>query len=69
MERTRVSSSNIASIGYDSASSTLEVEFNESGVYVYFDVPAHAYDALMAAPSHGKYFSAFIKQTYRFAKR
>ena len=37
MIRQPVSSSNIRSIGYDSMSSTLEIEFHSGGVYQYFN--------------------------------
>ena len=68
MDRVPVSSSNLASVGYDAANSTLEVEFRRGGLYQYFDVPAHEHESLMHAPSHGEYFSAHIKNTYRCAK-
>jgi len=68
MDRTPVSSSNIRSIGYDSGSGTLEIEFNSGPVYQYFDVPESEYDGLMAASSHGTYFNASIKHAYQFVK-
>lgn len=68
MVRTSVSSSNIASIGYDPGSQTLEIEFLKSGIYQYFDVPISAHSNLMAAGSHGEYFNANIKGSYRYAK-
>ena len=39
MNRKPVRSSNISSIGYDSESKTLEIEFHSGGVYQYFNVP------------------------------
>ena len=68
MERESVSSSNIASIGYEENSETLEIEFLNGGVYQYFDVPKQVYDGLMGADSHGKYLAANIKGTYRYSK-
>ena len=62
MERERVSSSNLASVGYDQGSMTLEVEFNHGGVYQYSSVPEHVYDGLMNASSHGQYFDAHVKK-------
>ena len=61
MDRVPVSSRNLASVGYDAANSTLEVEFREGGLYQYFDVPAHEHGALMQASSHGEYFSALLE--------
>ena len=68
MERQSVQSSNIASIGYDEDSSTLEIEFLSGGVYQYFDVPINIYQGLMAASSHGQYFAQQIKGHFRFVK-
>lgn len=65
MERQAVSSSNIASVGYDPNSETLEVEFLKSGkVYEYYNVPAFMHERLMEAPSVGVFFNAEIKNTY-----
>ena len=69
MERQYVSSSNIASIGFDPDHMILEIEFLNGAVYQYYDVPQSIYDGLMAADSHGKYFAASIKKGgYRFAQ-
>ena len=69
MQRNSVSSSNLASIGYDVPTKTLEVEFNHGGVYQYFDVPQDEYEALMSADSHGKYFVANIRNDYEVLLR
>ena len=68
MERVSVSSSNIASIGYEEESATLEIEFLNGGLYQYFDVPIFVYEELMAADSHGKFLAASIKGNYRYSK-
>jgi hypothetical protein len=68
MQRRSVSSKNIASIGYEEASETLEVEFLNSTLYQYFNVPIGVYEELMSAPSHGSYFNACIKGQYSFEK-
>lgn len=68
MERQVVSSSNIASIGYDEATSTLEVEFLNGSIYHYYDVPHNEYQNLMQAESHGKYLAAHIKGRYRYSR-
>ena len=67
MERTAVQSSNIISIGYDSNSSTLELEF-KNGIYQYFGVPQNIFDDLMNAGSKGSYFLQNIKNTYPCTK-
>ena len=58
MERQPVSSSNLASVGYEEASATLEVEFVDGGIYQYFGVPSEVHAGLMAAGSHGTYFGS-----------
>ncbi|NND23547.1 MAG: KTSC domain-containing protein [Acidimicrobiia bacterium] len=68
MERESVSSSNIASIGYDSENEILEVAFNHGGIYQYSAVPSNVYKELMSAPSHGVYFSANIRNVYDYVK-
>lgn len=69
MERQIVSSSNLASIGYEAGNEILEVEFNHGGVYQYFDVPQDVYQELMDASSHGVYFSANIRNDYEYEKQ
>lgn len=68
MERTPVSSSNIASVGYDPESATLEVEFHDGSIYQYFDVPAHVAEGLVTTSSVGSYLAAHIKGVYRYAR-
>lgn len=68
MNRKPVSSSNIHSIGYDSKSRTLEIEFHSGDIYQYFNVPESIYNALMSASSQGSYFSRHIKDQYQWTK-
>ncbi len=69
MERQYVSSSNIASIGYDASDMILEVEFLNGAIYQYYDVPQSVYDGLMSASSHGSYLDAYVKKGgYRYSK-
>ncbi len=69
MKRQSVDSSSIASIGYDKKSKILEIEFKHGGIYQYMDVPVEIYEELMNADSHGKYFSANIRNDYDYIKR
>ena len=63
MRRVTLSSTSIASIGYDPKAKELELEFRESGdVYRYFDVPRGEYIAFMAADSKGTYLNQVFKQ-------
>lgn len=71
MRRQPVDSSNIASIGYDERSQTLEVEFKNGTTYQYFDVPERTARELIDNPSggsHGKYLNEYIKGNYRYSR-
>lgn len=68
MNRKPVKSSNIASIGYDDNSSTLEIEFKNGTVYQYFDLPEREYKGFIGAESHGTYLAQSIKGRYRYSK-
>jgi len=68
MIRQTVSSSNIRSIGYDVKFQTLEIEFQDGGIYQYLNVPESIYNALMSASSHGSYFHRSIKDQYQSTK-
>lgn len=68
MDRRVVQSSNVAAIGYDDASNTLEVEFNNGAVYQYFGVPANLYNLMMEAPSKGQFLNANIKNAFPFSR-
>lgn len=57
-----VSSSDIASIGYENG--TLHIRFRSGGLYAYFGVPQSVYSDLMNAPSKGQYFHAHIRGRY-----
>ena len=68
LNRAPVVSSNIASIGYDSTSAILEVEFNNGSVYQYFDVPPFEYEGLMSSDSQGSFLNQKIKYFYNYLK-
>jgi KTSC domain len=68
MLRVPVSSTTIASIGFDRRKRELEIEFRATGdVYRYFDVPGLEHSAFMAAESKGTYLNQVFKsQGYRY---
>lgn len=68
MKREHVESSNIESIGYDSNSQTLEIEFLNGSIYQYFDVPMNIHEGLLNADSQGKYLAHSIKGNFRYSK-
>ncbi len=64
MRRRPVSSSVLASVGYDAARRILEVEFLHHGIYRYVGVESAILRALLAAESKGRYFQARIRDRY-----
>ncbi len=68
MERYSVASSNIASIGYDAGTETLEVEFLSGSIYQYYNVPQNIYDQLMQAGSKGRFLNTYIKNAYPYSR-
>jgi hypothetical protein len=68
IQRQPVNSSDIASIGYDEAGETLEIEFKATGVYRYFSVSKNVYEEFARTPSPGKYFLQHIKGKYAWEK-
>ncbi len=68
MVRQPVESSNLKSVGYDPGTKTLEIEFQNGGVYQYHEVPQTVYRELMNADSHGRYFISAIKGAFPFTR-
>jgi hypothetical protein len=68
MERTYVDSSNLESVGYDSNSNILEVEFKNGTLYQYTGVPEHIFPELIAASSVGVYFNENIRNNYDYQR-
>jgi hypothetical protein len=68
MQMKNVNSSNVAAIGYDNATQTLQVEFKNGSTYQYFDVPEAIYNGLDDATSVGSYLNAHIKGSFRFSR-
>ncbi len=64
MQRKDVTSSMIRSIGYDAATSVLEIEFNNGAVWQYSNFTEGTWYEFESAESHGKYFHANIKGSY-----
>ncbi|SDD31338.1 KTSC domain-containing protein [Actinokineospora iranica] len=64
MDRMPVSSSTVASVGYDATRRILEVEFRNGGVYQYLDVPKKVYWQFVSAKSPGTYLNGEIKDAY-----
>lgn len=67
-EMRKVSSSMINSIGYESKTQKLRIEFSKGQEYVYFDVPSHVYRDLMSASSVGRHFIANVRDYYQYER-
>jgi hypothetical protein len=61
-----VESSTLASVSYDEAQELLQLEFCGGAVYQYFGVPAVVHQALLGAPSKGRYFNHAIRGRFRY---
>jgi len=64
MERMAVDSSSVRSVGYDPATSELELEFHNGRIYRYQAVPMAAYRLLLRAPSIGEFVNKQIKPRF-----
>ena len=64
MERKRVNSTTIRSVGYEARSRTLEIEFSSGAVMQYERVSAEVHRSLLAAPSITSYFRDHIEESY-----
>jgi len=68
MNREYVSSTDIASIGYDEPTQTLEVEFTNGSVYQYYNIAVGLYEQFKAAPSKGQFLNAYIRTAYPYSR-
>ena len=61
-----VESTTLATIGYDENLKRLQLEFCSRAVYLYFGVPAAVFEALLDAPSKGRYFNGTIRGRFPY---
>jgi hypothetical protein len=64
MDRKKVSSSSIRSVGYDERNRVLEVEFNDGRVNQYSGVSAEVHRRLVSAPSIVSYFRDNVEESF-----
>lgn len=64
MDRKKVSSSKIRSVGYDERNRLLEIEFNDGSVYQFTGVSPEVHRRLMAAPSIASYYQDKIEEEF-----
>ena len=68
MKVTAVESSTLATIAYDKTRELLQLEFNSHAFYQYFGVPATVHEALVHAPSKGRYFNQSIRGRFPYRR-
>ena len=68
MERKPVNSSNVASVGFDKATRTLEIGFHNGGVYQYAGVHPNTHRHLMNAPSKGTFVWKNVRDRFPYQK-
>jgi lysyl-tRNA synthetase class 2 len=61
-------SSVIDEVRYSDLSHTLEIQFQNGSIYLYFEVPEALYQELKSAPSQGQYFNAKIRNEYSYRR-
>jgi hypothetical protein len=64
-----IDSTLLASVSYDVAESTLQLEFRDGAIYRYYAVPAAIHNGLLAADSKGAYFNRKIRNCFPYARR
>lgn len=67
MQRQKVESSNIVSIGYNEQEKVMDVEFAGSAVYRYKEVAKSTFDDLMSSESKGRFIRSIIT-THKYHK-
>ena len=61
-------SKTMRSVGYESKTKILEIEFQSGDVYQYLGVPETVHEELLAAESKGRYFNGEIRDDYAFVR-
>ena len=61
-----VESSTLATVAYDETRLLLQLEFCSRAVYLYFGVPRAVHQALLDAPSKGRYFNWSIRGRFPY---
>jgi len=68
MRVTAVRSTTLAMVIYDEAREVLQLEFLSRAIYQYFGVPRAVHEALLGAPSKGRYFNRAIRGWFQFCR-
>ncbi|ATZ94217.1 MULTISPECIES: KTSC domain-containing protein [Dickeya] len=68
MQRKRVSSTELFAVGYDSETSTLEVELLNGSLFQYKNVARMIYEELMASNAKARYYARYIRNSFPYDK-
>ena len=63
-----VKSSNVSKIGYNEQTQILRVQFNNGGLYEYFDVNKNVFEQMQKAESVGSFISKNVAKIYKYKK-
>lgn len=63
-----VESTTLAMVTYDEALELLRLEFRSQAVYQYLHVPPVVHQALLSAPSKGRYFNQAIRGRFPYQR-
>ena len=65
-----VESKNLATIGYDTKNSVMEISFQNGAVYRYLNIPENIFSGLKASTSKGRFFDKYVRQNpeYKYAR-
>ena len=66
MNDTKVDSTTLLAVAYDSAGEILRLEFRNRAIYHYYGVPAVLHEALLEAASKGGYFNRVIRGRFPY---
>ncbi|AHJ73800.1 KTSC domain-containing protein [Kosakonia sacchari] len=64
MQHHAVTSSRIASVGYDQRTRTLEICFHDKSVYQYQGVPERIFSVFLTVVSKGRFYDGVVKGKY-----
>ena len=68
MRITTVPSTTLATVVYDEAREVLQLEFRSRALYQYWGVPRAVHEALLDAPSKGRFFNQAIRGRFPFCR-
>jgi len=68
MRVTTVSSTTLATVVYDEAREVMQLEFRRRAIYQYGGVPRAVHEALLGAPSKGRFFNRAIRGRFPFCR-